>query len=47
MTYNPQGLIEKKFNDEKLFKLFVDSILGFDSGLLKKEEEQEEIMEFE
>ena len=43
-----QGLLEENFNDEKLHKLFIDEILGFDSALLKsREDSEEEVMEFE
>ena len=39
---------EERFADSKLYKLFVDSILGFDSELIPVEEEQEpEVMEFD
>ena len=37
--------IEENFSDEKLYKLFVDSVLGFDSSLL--EETEEAVLEFE
>ncbi len=43
-----QGLLEENFNDEKLHKLFIDEILGFDSALLKRgADNEEEVMEFE
>jgi hypothetical protein len=43
-----QDLLQENFNDEKLHKLFIDEVLGFDSGLLKREEDkEEEVMEFE
>ena len=40
-----QELVLDKFSDEKLYKLFVDEVLGFDSSVLETEEE--EVMEFE
>jgi glycosyltransferase involved in cell wall biosynthesis len=39
---------EERFADSNLYKLFVDSVLGFDSGLIPVAEEQEpEVMEFD
>jgi glycosyltransferase involved in cell wall biosynthesis len=39
---------EERFADSNLYKLFVDSVLGFDSGLIPIAEEQEpEVMEFD
>ena len=41
-------IVNDKFSDENLYKLFVDSVLGFDSGLIPIVEEQEpEVMEFD
>ena len=40
-----QSLVLDKFSDEKLYKLFVDEVLGFDSSVLETEEEV--VMEFE
>ena len=40
-----QTLVLDKFSDEKLYKLFVDEVLGFDSSILEPEEEV--VMEFE
>ena len=40
-----QALIEDKFNEEKLFKNFVDQILGFDSSLIEPVKE-EIVLEF-
>tara|TARA_A100001515_G_scaffold89210_1_gene70901 strand:- start:1157 stop:2392 length:1236 start_codon:yes stop_codon:yes gene_type:complete len=40
-----QTLVLDKFSDEKLHKLFVDEVLGFDSSILEPEEEV--VMEFE
>ena len=39
---------EERFADFKLYKLFIDSVLGFDSELIPIIEEQEpEVMEFD
>ncbi len=38
-------IIQEKFSDETLYKIFIDNVLGFDSSLLKPEEEV--ILEFE
>tara|TARA_R110000824_G_scaffold315257_1_gene502345 strand:+ start:8129 stop:9364 length:1236 start_codon:yes stop_codon:yes gene_type:complete len=40
-----KSILEKKFSDEKLYKGFVDEILGFDSSSITQEEE--EVLEFE
>ena len=41
-------IVNDKFSDENLYKLFVDSVLGFDSGLIPIIEEQEpEVLEFD
>jgi len=40
-----QVLVIDKFSDEKLHKLFVDSVLGFDSSILEQHEET--VLEFE
>jgi glycosyltransferase involved in cell wall biosynthesis len=41
-------IIDDKFSEKNLYKLFVDSILGFDSDLITMVEEQEpEVMEFD
>ncbi len=39
-------IIKEKFNEEKLFKGFVDGVLGFDSSIIDQETE-EVVMEFE
>jgi len=41
-----QEINANKFNDEKLYKNFVDKIIGFDSSLISSEKE-EVVMEFE
>ena len=41
-----QKINSDKFSDEKLYKLFVDSVLGFDSSLISSEE-GEGVLEFE
>tara|TARA_R110001583_G_scaffold19231_1_gene75519 strand:- start:50 stop:1288 length:1239 start_codon:yes stop_codon:yes gene_type:complete len=41
-----QGLIGEQFSDEKLHKLFVDEVLGFDSSMLEVEEDNV-VLEFE
>ena len=33
-----QGLLNEKFNEERLFKGFIDGVLGFDSDLMEKNE---------
>ena len=38
-------IIDSKFSDEVLFKLFVDNVLGFDSSMIEEKEEEE--LEFE
>jgi len=38
-------IINEKFSNENLYKLFVDSVLGFDSSMLSTQEE--EVLEFE
>ena len=40
-----KAIIEDNFNDQKLYKGFVDSVLGFDSSILEPQEEV--VMEFE
>ena len=40
------SIINDKFNEQTLFKGFVDSVLGFDSSLIDLETE-EVVMEFE
>ena len=40
-----QEIVLDKFSDEKLYKLFVDEVLGFDSSIIEPEEEV--VMEFE
>jgi len=40
-----QEIINEQYSDERLHKLFVDEILGFDSSMLETEEET--VMEFE
>ena len=40
-----KAIIEERFSDEKLHKVFVDNILGFDSSILEAEEEV--VLEFE
>ena len=42
-----KSIIEEKFEDKKLHKLFVDNILGFDSSIIEPEEEETFVMEFE
>ncbi len=39
--------IEESFSDDRLHKIFVDSVLGFDSALLEATEEEETVLEFE
>ena len=38
---------EEKFSNERLYKIFVDSIIGFDSSLVGVSEENEAVVEFE
>jgi len=40
-------IIDDKFSDEKLYKLFVDSVLGFDSDIINFSNEESEVMEFD
>jgi len=40
-----KGLIEERFNNDKLYKGFVDEILGFDSSSIAQKEQ--EVLEFE
>ena len=40
-----QDIVTDKFSDEKLYKLFCDNILGFDSSII--EEQEDVVMEFE
>lgn len=40
-----QSLVNEKFSNEKLYKLFVDSVLGFDSSIIEPVEDV--VMEFE
>tara|TARA_R100000030_G_scaffold78028_1_gene60969 strand:- start:2127 stop:3368 length:1242 start_codon:yes stop_codon:yes gene_type:complete len=42
-----KSIIEEKFEDKKLHKLFVDNILGFDSNIIEPKEEETFVMEFE
>jgi hypothetical protein len=45
MASELQTIVNDEFSDEKLFKLFVDSVLGFDSSLIESEEEV--VLEFD
>jgi hypothetical protein len=38
---------DERFSDSKLFKLFVDSVIGFDSSLIAQTEDEPEVMEFD
>jgi hypothetical protein len=40
-----QALLANKFEDEKLYKIFVDNVLGFDSSILEQQEDI--VLEFE
>ena len=40
-----QKIINENFSDEKLYKIFVDSVLGFDSSLIEPVEDV--VLEFE
>ena len=40
-----QEKVKDNFSNEKLYKLFIDSIIGFDSSYLEPEEEV--VLEFE
>ena len=40
-----KGIIEDKFSNEKLYKIFIDEILGFDSSIV--EEQEDIVVEFE
>jgi glycosyltransferase involved in cell wall biosynthesis len=44
--WDNSGIIER-FKDTKQYKRFVDSILGFDSSLIKVKEQEQEVVEFE
>ena len=44
--WDNSGIIER-FKDTKQYKKFVDSILGFDSSLIKVKEQEQEVVEFE
>ena len=41
-----QGIIDTKFRDEVLYKLFVDNILGFDSSIIDTNDD-DTVLEFE
>ncbi len=42
-----QEINKVKFSDEKLYKLFVDSVLGFDSSLIEPSDDEEVVLEFD
>ena len=39
--------VKDRFSPEKMYKKFVDSVLGFDSSILESEQSEDEIVEFE
>lgn len=40
-------IVNDKFSDENLYKLFVDSVLGFDSSIIEINNEEPEVLEFD
>ena len=42
-----KAINDEKFSDETLYKLFIDSVLGFDSSTINVPEQEEVVLEFE
>ena len=46
-THDYANELHERFSAEKMYKKFVDNVLGFDSSLIETQQEEETVLEFE